>query len=197
MALIGKPIDRIDGRLKVTGAAKYAAEFRVPDVVHAVLVQSTIAAGSITGFELAEAQGMPGVLAIITPDNAGKLSSPSGLPQAVGGPLLQDRDILFNGQHVAVVVARTLDQALAAAARVQVRYANGEAATLDGRAARPSLHAEEFPQRRTAARLEPGRSGWRFQYGRDQAGCDLHHPRSSTTTRWSRMQRSLPGMATS
>ena len=52
MALVGNPLDRIDGRLKVTGAAKYAAEFPVPDLVHAVLVQSTIAAGSISGFEL-------------------------------------------------------------------------------------------------------------------------------------------------
>jgi xanthine dehydrogenase YagR molybdenum-binding subunit len=129
MGVIGKPIDRIDARLKVTGGAKYAAEFPVPGVVHAVLVQSTIAAGSISGFELSEAHDMPGVLAIITPDNAGKLSSPKDVPQAVAGPLLQSRDILFNGQHVAVVVAETLDQALAAAARVTVHYTNGEAAT--------------------------------------------------------------------
>src|ERR1700733_1878614 len=77
MAMIGQPIDRLDGRLKVTGAAKYAAEFRVPGVVHAVLVQSTIAAGSIAGFDLKVAEGMPGVLAIITPDNASKLSHPA------------------------------------------------------------------------------------------------------------------------
>ncbi len=129
MALIGKPIDRIDGRLKVTGAAKYAAEFPVPNVVHAVLVQSTIAAGSIIGFELSEAQGMPGVLAIITPDNAGKLTTPKTVPQAVAGPLLQDHDVLYNGQHIAVVVAENLDQALAAAARVKTHYTTGEAAT--------------------------------------------------------------------
>jgi xanthine dehydrogenase YagR molybdenum-binding subunit len=129
MAVIGEPIDRIDAQLKVTGAAKYAAEFPVPDVIHAVLVQSTIAAGSISGFELTQAQGMPGVLTIITPDNAGKLSSPKDVPQAVAGPLLQSRAILFNGQHVAVVVAETLDQALAAAARVAVHYIIGEAAT--------------------------------------------------------------------
>ena len=60
---------------------------------------------------------MPGVLAIITPDNAGKLSHPEKVPQAVGGPLLQNKDILFNGQHVAVVVAETLEQAQAAASR--------------------------------------------------------------------------------
>ena len=52
MASIGQPIDRIDGRLKVTGQAKYAAEFAVPDAVHAMLVQSTIGAGVITGFDI-------------------------------------------------------------------------------------------------------------------------------------------------
>ncbi len=128
-AMIGRPVDRIDGRLKVTGAARYAAEFRVPNVVHAVLVQSTIAAGSIAGFELKEAEGMPGVLAIITPDNAGKLTHPAHVPQAVAGPLLQNKDVLFNGQHVAVVIAETLEQAQAAAAAVRVTYQRGEAAT--------------------------------------------------------------------
>jgi xanthine dehydrogenase YagR molybdenum-binding subunit len=127
--MIGKPIDRIDGRLKVTGAAKYAAEFHLPNAVHAVLVQSTIAAGSITGFELQEAQGMPGVLAIITPDNALKLSFPEKVQQAVNGPLLQNKDILFNGHHVAVVVAETLEQAQAAGAAVRVTYNHGEAST--------------------------------------------------------------------
>jgi xanthine dehydrogenase YagR molybdenum-binding subunit len=127
--MIGKPIDRIDGHLKVTGAAKYAAEFRVPAAVHAVLVQSTIAAGSISGFDLQEAQGMPGVLAIITPDNAGKLSHPEKVPQAVAGPLLQNKEIVFNGQHVAVVVADTLEQAQAAASAVHINYSRGEATT--------------------------------------------------------------------
>ncbi|WP_428492758.1 xanthine dehydrogenase family protein molybdopterin-binding subunit [Rhodopila sp.] len=128
-AMIGRPIDRIDGHLKVTGAARYAAEFRVPGVVHAVLVQSTIAAGSIAGFDLREAQGMPGVLAIITPDNAARLSHPANVPQAMVGPLLQNDDILFNGQHVGVVVAETLEQAQAAAAAVGVHYHRGEPST--------------------------------------------------------------------
>jgi xanthine dehydrogenase YagR molybdenum-binding subunit len=129
MAMIGKPIDRIDAHLKATGAAKYVAEFHLPQTVHAVLVQSTIAAGSISGFHLNEAEAMPGVLAIITPDTVGKLSHPEKVPQAVAGPLLQNRDILFNGQHVAVVVAETLEQAQAAASAVGVSYSPGEATT--------------------------------------------------------------------
>ncbi|MGA3400874.1 MAG: xanthine dehydrogenase family protein molybdopterin-binding subunit [Acetobacteraceae bacterium] len=129
MASIGKPLDRVDGRLKVTGAARYAAEFPVSGLVHAVLVQSTIAAGGIAGFDLAEAQGMPGVLAIITPDNAPKLRVKQSSEQMVKAPLLQDRAIIYNGQHVAVVVADTLDRALAAAARVRVRYHAAEHVT--------------------------------------------------------------------
>ena len=122
MASIGESIDRVDGRLKVTGGARYAAEFATPRLVHAVLVQSTIGAGSIAGFDLSAAQVMPGVLTIITPDNALRLSHASG-------PLLQDRTIHYNGQHVAVVVAETLEQAHAAAERVHVRYRTGEPAT--------------------------------------------------------------------
>jgi xanthine dehydrogenase YagR molybdenum-binding subunit len=127
--ITGQPIDRRDGRQKVTGQATYAAEFQIPGAVHAVLVQSTIAAGSIAGFELEQAQGMPGVLAIITPDNAERLGSKGGSPQAVTAPLLQSKDIIYNGQHVAIVVADSLEGAQAAAAAVKVRYHGGEAAT--------------------------------------------------------------------
>lgn len=127
MNMIGQPIDRVDGRLKVTGDAKYAAEFRVPGMVHAALVNSTIGAGTIAGFDLHAAQQSPGVLLIMTPDNAPKLTKTSAGP--VHGPFLQDRNVLFNGQHIALVVAETLDQAHAAAALVKVRYKTGEAIT--------------------------------------------------------------------
>ncbi len=127
--ITGQPIDRRDGRDKVTGAAKYAAEFSVPGLVHAVLVQSTVASGQIAGFELGTAQGMPGVLAIITPNNAPKLANKGQAQQAVTQPTLQDSEIVYNGQHVAVVVADTLERAQAAAAAVTLRYAEGEAQT--------------------------------------------------------------------
>lgn len=128
MASIGQPIDRVDGRLKVTGRAKYAAEFAVPGVVHAVLVQSTIGAGVITDLDIAGAQAMPGVLAIITPENAPKLPMKGGA-QMARAPLLQDRNILFNGQHIAVVVADTLARANDAASRVRVQYRRDEPIT--------------------------------------------------------------------
>jgi xanthine dehydrogenase YagR molybdenum-binding subunit len=129
MASIGQPIDRVDGRLKVTGRAKYAAEFGLPGVAHAMLVQSTVGAGEIIGFDLDEAKAMPGVLAIITPENASKLATEGGAQQTVRAPLLQDMRVVYNGQHVAMVVADGLDRAAAAAAAVHVRYRHEELVT--------------------------------------------------------------------
>jgi xanthine dehydrogenase YagR molybdenum-binding subunit len=119
----GQAIDRKDGHLKVTGQAKYAAEFAAPNMAHAVMVQSTIAAGTVASYELKDAQGMPGVLAILTPSNAGTLHV--GAPAA----LLRNKTVLYNGETIALVIADTLQRAQAAAAAVRVHYTEGEAAT--------------------------------------------------------------------
>ncbi len=126
---IGQDLDRVDARLKVTGRAKYSAEFSPPGAVHAVLVQSTIAAGKIAGFDLRRAQGMPGVLAVITPDNAPRLKAGEAAGPALHEGLLQNAEVLYQGQNVALVVAATLDQAIDAASHVGVRYNGGEAVT--------------------------------------------------------------------
>lgn len=128
-AIIGQPIDRSDARLKVMGAAKYAAEFSVSGLAHAALVQSTIANGAIIAIDTGAAERMPGVLAVITPDNADKLQLERKSPQTVTKPTLQDREVLFNGQHIGIVVADTLERAHAAAAAVKVTYQQGEAIT--------------------------------------------------------------------
>src|SRR5437764_5166796 len=128
----GLPLNRRDGRLKVTGRAKYAAEFAIDNAAHAVIVQSTIPSGAIAGFGLAAAQALPGVLAILTPDNAPRLqqaaeaSNPTAV-DVVRVPLLQDNGVYYNGQHIAVVVADTLERAQQAAALVKVDYREGEA----------------------------------------------------------------------
>lgn len=133
MALVtGLPVNRRDGRLKVTGRAKYAAEFAIDNVAYAVVVQSTIPSGAIAGFDLAAAQKVPGVLAILTPDNAPRVrpTAEATNPTAtdvVRVPLLQDRGVYYNGQHIAVVVADTLERAQQAAELVKVEYREGEA----------------------------------------------------------------------
>ena len=120
--ILGQPITRIDGRLKVTGAARYAAEFPVPNAVHAVLVLTTAGSGRVTSFDTSDAQGLPGVLRIITPENALKLHN-------THPPTLQDMTVFFNGQPIAVVVAERLEQAIAAAEKVRVHYEMGEPVT--------------------------------------------------------------------
>ena len=131
-SVVGQPIDRRDGRLKVSGRARYAAEFDIGNLAHAVLVQSTIASGEIIGMDLAAAQAAPGVLAILTPDNAPRLpEQPSGQSETSGPlvakPVLQDKLVYYSGQHIAVVVADTLERAQHAAALVKVEYREYEA----------------------------------------------------------------------
>src|SRR5438876_570000 len=88
---VGKPVDRVDGRLKVTGAARYAAEAQIPDVTYAVLVPSTIARGKVRGIDTSAAGKVPGVLAVLTHRNTPKLRFRKELPStpdpAVGQPL--------------------------------------------------------------------------------------------------------------
>ena len=122
--IIGDPVDRVDGPPKVTGTARYPSDYTFPDLTHAVLVQSTIAAGSIKGIDVAKAEAAPGVLAVITHENAPALvAGPTARfdPSPTSPPLKDDR-ILYRGQHVAVVVARTREQAAAAARLVEIEY---------------------------------------------------------------------------
>jgi xanthine dehydrogenase YagR molybdenum-binding subunit len=120
---VGAPIDRVDGRLKVTGAARYSAEMPVAGVHHAVIVQSTVANGRITSIDTDEAERMPGVVKIITHRNAPKLPAKVGTPPASRVlTLLQDDKVLYNGQPIALVVADTLEHATDAALRVRARY---------------------------------------------------------------------------
>ena len=123
---IGKPVDRTDGRAKVTGAAKYAADFQVEQVAHAVAFQSTIASGSVRRIDDAEASKAPGVIAVLTSKNTPKLHAVSmqhdpGRPGQTWMPM-QDDVIHYAGQYLGLVVAETLSQALHAASLVKVEY---------------------------------------------------------------------------
>jgi xanthine dehydrogenase YagR molybdenum-binding subunit len=132
MTHIGKPLNRVDGPAKVCGAARYSAEFAVPRLAHAVIVQSTIARGRITNIESAAVERLPGVIAVLTHKNAMKL--PQGGKAAVQPPhgrvlsLLQDNQVHYNGQPVAVVVAESLEAAMAGAAALRIDYQRTPAA---------------------------------------------------------------------
>jgi hypothetical protein len=121
--VIGRPMDRVDGPLKVRGAATYASDVTYPDMTHAALVQSTVAAGRIRRIDTSRAKVAPGVIAVITHENSPALGSPPAelfFPSA-RYPLEDDR-ILHHGQHVGIVVAESPAQALAAARLVTVEY---------------------------------------------------------------------------
>src|SRR3954453_3275280 len=130
---VGTPMSRVDGRLKVTGGARYAAEFQLKDVAYGVLVLSTVARGQVTKIDTAAAEKAPGVLAVITHRNAGKVVLPDKVKALVdpkvGRPLqaFQDDQVHYHGQPIAVVVADTFEHAIHAATLVRASYDEAEA----------------------------------------------------------------------
>src|SRR6266480_3621582 len=120
LKVVGKPTDRIDGPLKTTGTAPYAYDRHdvVPNQAYGYVVGSAIAKGRITSINLTDAKAAPGVLAIVTAENAGKLAKGKfNTARLLGGP-----EIDHYHQAIAVVVAETFEQARSAAQLVRVQY---------------------------------------------------------------------------
>lgn len=135
---IGKEMSRVDGFAKVTGKAKYAAEFKVPNLATGFLVMSTIAKGTIKAIDTAEALRAPGVIRILTHENYPKLVATAfcGLDAATSAerimapfPALQSNKIVFNMQPIALVLAETFEQARYAARLVKATYHEEKSAT--------------------------------------------------------------------
>jgi xanthine dehydrogenase YagR molybdenum-binding subunit len=124
--IIGAPLSRVEGHLKVTGKAPYAAEFPVAKLVYGFPVQSTIAAGEITSIDTSAAEKAAGVLKIITHENALKLNPrPALTPEnrmTRSNPVLQGTKIYYYGQYIGLVVAETYEQARHAARLIKVSY---------------------------------------------------------------------------
>ncbi len=151
---LGEPTSRIDGRAKVTGSAKYAAENDVPGLAHGVVVSSAVAKGRIARIHVADALAVEGVLDVFTYEHRPRMASsdksyadevaPPGSPFR---PLFDDK-ILFSGQPVALVVAREFEIARAAASLVRVEYERETHATdldVERERARASGAAEPAP----------------------------------------------------
>src|SRR5262245_40515545 len=127
---IGQPINRVDGRAKVTGAAKYAAEYNVPNLAYGCVVSSAIAKGRIRNIDASDALRLKGVLQVFTHENAphpGQSDqsytdqvAPPGSPSR---PLYGD-EIKYSAQPVALVVAENFELARYAASLVRVEYEN-------------------------------------------------------------------------
>ena len=125
---MGTAVSRVDGRLKVTGAAKYAGEFNWPNLAHVFAVTSTISKGEITGIDSSASEKSPGVLAVITHLNAPKLAKPKKDEKSEGIRIeerepLSDNKVYYGGQYVAAVVAETSEEARHAASLLKISYA--------------------------------------------------------------------------
>ena len=143
LSVVGAPLDRVDGPLKVEGKARYAAEFGADGMAYAVIVQSTVPRGRIVRLDTVEAERAPGVLLVMTHRNAPAL--PQGGKGAIDPPagrtlsLLQDDVVHYNGQPIALVIADAFERAVDAARLVRVGYEVGTPA-LDFDQAKKSAH---------------------------------------------------------
>jgi len=121
----GQPITRRDGVLKVTGAARYAADNHPPGMVYAVIAAARIACGRVAALDVATAQAHPGVVEVMTPANRPPLAvhpDDKSVPFSFRMDLLQDDRVRYAGQPVAVVIAETLEAATEGAALLAPRY---------------------------------------------------------------------------
>src|SRR5215472_12528593 len=125
---IGLPLDRVDGRLKVTGKAPYGYEYAAQgSALYGVIVMASLAKGRVVAVNVQDAQHAPGVRLVLTKDNAppqhpfGPVDLPDRFARAM--PALNNDEVPYFGFAVAFVVADTLEQATAAATMVRVSYA--------------------------------------------------------------------------
>ena len=120
LKIVGKPTDRIDGRLKTTGMATYAYEHHdvAPNAAYGYVVGAAIAKGRIASIDMLDAKTAPGVFAVVTANNAGELKKSSrNTANLLGGP-----EIEHYHQAVALVVAETFEQARSAAQLLRINY---------------------------------------------------------------------------
>jgi xanthine dehydrogenase YagR molybdenum-binding subunit len=141
--LIGAPVSRLDGPLKVRGEARFAAEYVMEGMVYAALRYSTIARGRITTLDTSAAEAAAGVVLVMTHRNAPRMQPPPlflTAPKAAGGselPVMQDDSIHWNGEPVAVVLADTQEQADHAASLIRVAYESSTPRTFEEARANP------------------------------------------------------------
>jgi xanthine dehydrogenase YagR molybdenum-binding subunit len=155
---IGKEMSRVDGVAKVTGKAKYAAEFKVPNLAYGFIVLGDAAKGTIKSIDTTEATRSPGVIRVFTHLNAPKLGPKTSTEEAPPRGNQEERDksfralqsdkIFFNMQPVALVVAETYEQARYAARLVKVSY-NAEKHVTDTEAVRERARVPARAPQRT------------------------------------------------
>ncbi|HEY3999231.1 MAG TPA: xanthine dehydrogenase family protein molybdopterin-binding subunit [Candidatus Xenobia bacterium] len=142
--MIGSPFDRVDGPVKLSGAAPYAGDVSVPGLLYGVLIEATIPNGRVTAIDI---PSISGVVAVITPFNAPRLPQPESRLT-----VLQDDRVHYDRQPIAVVVARSLHEAREARSKAVVKYSE-EKADLD--------FVGGFPTSHTSSHVgQPGDLSW-------------------------------------
>src|SRR5438309_2447602 len=117
--IVGKPVDRVDGRLKVTGGARYAYEMQQDNVLYGFVVEASIGKGRIKSIDTRAAEKAPGVALVLTHRNAPAQGTGN---HREAHPVLTGPQVTRYGQPVAFVVARSFEEARAAAYLVDVKY---------------------------------------------------------------------------
>lgn len=159
--VIGAPRSRVDGPDKVRGVAKYTCDRTLDGMLHAVVVPSAIATGRIVAIDTEAARKATGVILVMTHQNAPKVNEKKVGPQDSVLYLLQSDVVEFDRQPVAVVVARTFEQAVYAADLVRVRYdVHAPQMNLDtGEAFTPKSMLGDQPASHTRGAAEPALAG--------------------------------------
>ena len=149
MSVIGQPIPRADGRLKVTGKAPYTADIRLANAAHGAIVHSAIARGRTVSIDTSAVEKAPGVLAVFTYRNMPRMN-PTPKPWSHLHPHgqsylpLQDDKIHYAGQPIALVVAATLDHAAYAGTLINVQYESEKPAVFDRQALNKAIDPPQF-----------------------------------------------------
>jgi len=156
--LVGQPLSRIEGYLKVTGEAQYSGEYNEPGLLYGYVVNSTVTKGKIISINSEAAKGIPGVTAIFTHENRPSIAwfnlQYADMDAPPGSPFrpLHNAEIKYNGQPIALVVAETFELARYAASIITVDYQE-EDFTTDLRA---NLSKARDPKTGLASLLKPG-----------------------------------------
>jgi xanthine dehydrogenase YagR molybdenum-binding subunit len=154
-SIIGAAVNRVDGPLKVSGKAQYAVDHTLENLAYGVGVPSTVGNARVVRVDASEAQRMPGVLAVLYHGNTPPLYRPAErLEHCRAGeirPPFEDDQVYYYGQYVALAIAKTLEQATAAAEKVKVQYEVRKPAVLLSEAGKP-----EGPPRVHSSRGDAG-----------------------------------------
>ena len=194
MTAIGQALSRVDGRLKVTGAARYTADVPVADAVHAAIVHSTIARGRTVSIDTALAGLASGVLALFTHRNMPRMN-PTPKPWSHLHPHgqsylpLQDDEIHYAGQPIALVIAKTLDQAAHAGTLIKVAYDAQQPIVFGLQTAREAVDPPQFlwPVASSVGDADKAIASAAIRIERTYATADRHHNQMephATTAVW-------------